>query len=299
MKARSGFGPLCLLFLAVTIVMSGGCATQPGGDQPGGAAEEAEKPTITIGKVPFEHEWVPVAIIQEVAKELGYATKIEEGDVGVVFLGLSTGDINVYPDVWLPTLHASYMEKYEGKIDLAGTVYQKAPTGWAVPTYVDINSIADLKGKSETFNGQVVGVEPGAGMMVTSEKTIQSYGLTDYKLLSGSTPAMLAAVKKATDNQEPIVFLAWRPHTMFQDFDIKMLEDPKGVWAYDDCRIGTSTDLKEKAPDLYSFLQNFRISMDEIESFLVKMDKENADVNDLAKEWIEQNRNDIDKWIGK
>lgn len=281
---------LCLLmFLFVAMV---GCTP---GDQKN--AGQGDKPTITIGQVPFEQEWIPLHIIKIVAEELGYATEIQEGDVGVVFLGLSRGDIDIYPDVWLPTVHASYMEKYKGQVELLSTLYKNAPNGWAVPTYVNIESIDQLKGKSEAFGGQVIGIEPGAGMMETSAKTIKEYNL-DYTLVEGSTPAMLATVKKAVQNEKPIVFLAWRPHTMFQDFDIKLLKDSKGIWTADDVKIGANKGLKEKAPDLYKFLTKFQISIDEVEAMLVEMNK-GKKVDKLAEEWINTNRDKVDKWLEK
>ncbi|HBV88199.1 glycine betaine ABC transporter substrate-binding protein [Desulfosporosinus sp.] len=280
---------VCLLMLFVVIV--GGCA--PGDKDAGKAGKE----TIKIGQVPFEHEWIPVNIIKRVAEELGYSTEIKEGDVGIIFLGLSRGDIDIYPDVWLPTVHSSYMEQYKGQIELVGTLYKNAPTGWAVPTYVDINSIDELKGKSQLFGAKIIGAEPGAGMMEVSRKVIKEYGL-DYTLVEGSTPAMLATVKKAIQSKDPIVFLAWRPHTMFQDFDIKILKDPKNIWSVDDARNGVNPGLKEKAPDLYKFLSNFQISIDEIESMMVEMGK-GEKVDKLAEKWINNNRDKVNEWLGK
>jgi len=280
---------VCMMVLTMTTMTAlTGCAKDS--DDAGQG-----KPTITLGKVPFEQEWIPLYIIKNVAEEQGYKTNIKEGDVGVIFLGISRGEIDIYPDVWLPTLHSGYMEQYKDKIGLTGTLYEKAPNGWAVPTYVDIDSIEDLKGKSDSFDGRVIGVEPGAGMMAVSEQTIEAYDL-DYTLVEGSTTAMLATVKKAVQNEEPIVFLAWRPHTMFQDFDIKMLEDPKNIWAFDDVRNGTSVGLKDKAPDIYKFLTNFKISIDEVEDLMVQV-AEGEEIEKLTEDWVNNNRDKIDQWL--
>ncbi|MDD2497611.1 MAG: glycine betaine ABC transporter substrate-binding protein [Desulfitobacteriaceae bacterium] len=282
----------CIIILAVTLI---GCPAQRSGDGGEGGQGGQEKGTITLGKVPFEQEWVPMQIIKTVAEQQGYKTEIKEGDVGVIFLGLSRGDIDIYPDVWLPTLHAGYMEQYKENVDLVGTIYQEAPTGWAVPTYIDIDLIEDLKGKSAEFGGRIIGVEPGAGMMDTSEKTIEEYDL-DYQLLEGSTPAMLATVQKAVQNNEPVVFLAWRPHTMFQDFDIKLLKDTKDIWQYDDVRNGVNKGLKEKAPDIYNFLTNFKISIDKVEEIMAQM-SDGEKIETLAENWVNENQAQIDEWL--
>nr|WP_280951879.1 glycine betaine ABC transporter substrate-binding protein [Alteribacter populi] len=232
--------------------------------------------------------------MENIAEELGYPTETTEGDVGVMFLGLSRGDVDIYPDMWLPTLHASYLAEHEDDIDIVGTIYEEAPVGWAVPDYMDIDSTEELKGNEDLFDGELIGIEAGAGMMPTSEETLEEYDL-DLNLISGSTEAMLAAIMRATGNEEPIVFLAWRPHTMFQLFDIKMLEDPKGIWEYDNVKTGVNKDFAEKAPELYSFLEQFEMSIDEVEDFMLRMEDEELDA--VAEEWIEENRSQIDEWL--
>jgi len=288
------FSILISITLLLTVIGCGN-ATNEGTNQ---AGEVTDKPTITLGNPPYQHVWFINGIIQNIAEELGYPVEIAEGEIGVIFTAISQGNIDIYPDVWSPSLHSTYIEKYKDSVELVGTLYEKAPIGWAVPSYVDIQSIEDLKGRETEFKGRVVGYESGAGQMMTSEEIIEGYGL-DYELVSGSVPTMLAEVKKATMNQEPVVFLAWRPHTMFQLFDIKLLDDPKGYFQQDDVRSGVSKDLKEKAPDLYSFLEGFQISIDDIELALLKIEEENADPVQLAKEWVEQNRSSIDQLLQK
>lgn len=282
---------LSILVIVFSLFVSG-CGKQD-------ASDSNEKPTIVIGQDPYTMTLVPVNIIKNIAEELGYPTEIVEGEVGFMYLGLAQGDIDIYPDVWLPTLQKTYMEKYGDKVEIAGTLYPAPDVGWVVPTYVDIDTIAELKGRADEFDNRIVGLEPSAGMMMTSKKTIEAYELDDYELLEGSTPAMMAEVEKATKNQEPIVFLGWRPHTMFFNYDIKLLQDSKGIWAPDDCITGVNKDFKQKAPDVYRFLQNFTIALDDVEEILVEMDETEKDADQLAKEWIEQNRNSVDEMLGK
>jgi glycine betaine/proline transport system substrate-binding protein len=282
------------LVLTLTIIISAlalfaaGCS--------GGGADN----TIAIGKVPYTHEWIPAYIVQSVAEELGYDTKIVEGDVGFMFLGLAQGDIDIYPDAWLPILHKTYADKYEDKIELTGTVFENAAMGWAVPSYVDIDTIDELKGKGDQFNHRIVGIEPSAGLMLTSEKALKEYDLDDeYELLESSTPAMLGEVEQAIANKQPIVFLAWRPHAMFTKYDIKLLEDPKEIWPFDNVITAVNKELKDKAPDLYEFTHNFSISLDDIEAILAEADKGDKDIEQLTQEWMEQNRDQINEMLNK
>ncbi|MBB5172334.1 glycine betaine ABC transporter substrate-binding protein [Texcoconibacillus texcoconensis] len=276
------------------VVMLSACGAEEGSGEEG-TSDSEEKPTITLGEVPYDQALPLLAIIESIAEELGYPTEIMEGDVGVMYTGIARGDVDVYADMWLPTLHASYLDQYEDSIELLGTLYENADTGWAVPEYMeDINSIEDLKGNEDMFDYEVVGIEPGAGMMPVSEEVIEEYDL-DLELVSASTEAMLAEVSRLTANEEPVVFLAWRPHSMFQLFDIKMLDDPNDIWEKDDVVTGVGADFEEKAPDLHGFLEDFEISIEDVEEMMVSMEDEELD--DLADEWIEDNREDVDEWL--
>ena len=259
-----------------------------------------EKVEINIGQDPYEHEWISVNIIKQLSEEKGYKVNIVEGDIGFMFLGLAQGDIDVFPDVWLPVLHKSYMDKYEGKIELVGTLTKEIPLGVAVPSYTKFDSIADIKDNADAIGNRIVGVEPSAGMMLTAEKTLEAYDLKDsIKLLDGSTPAMLAELDKSIKLKEPMVFLAWRPHTMFIKYDIKILDDPKGIWSFDNDEIGVNLKFKEKAPDIYKFLQHFTLSIEETEAMLIRMEEENISAEDLASEWITEHRDEIDSYFSK
>ena len=75
---------------------------------------------------------------------------------------------------------------------------------------------------------EIIGIEPGAGIMELTKTAIEDYGLDDWKLIEGSSAAMVAELKKAYNNQEPIIVTGWSPHWMFSSFDLKYLDDPKG-----------------------------------------------------------------------
>ena len=263
-------------------------------------AAKEKRVEINIGQDPYEHDWIYTNIIKQLAEERGYKVNVIEGDMGFMFLGLAQGDIDVFPDLWLPVLHKTYMDKYKGKFELVGTIAKEIPLGMAVPSYTNFDSIADLKDNADAIGNRIVGIEPSAGIMLTAEETLKAYDLEDsIKLLDGSTPAMLAELDKSIKLKEPMVFLAWRPHTMFTKYDIKILDDPKGIWSFDNDEIGVNLKFKEKAPDIYKFLQHFTLSIDETEAMLIRMEKENISAEDLASEWIAKHRDEVDSYFSK
>jgi len=68
--------------------------------------------------------------------------------------------------VWLPSTDKSYVED---KIVQHEAWYEDTTIGLAVPEYVDIDSIANLNDHKEKFNGQIVGIDPGASIMKATE----------------------------------------------------------------------------------------------------------------------------------
>ena len=46
-------------------------------------------------------------------------------------------------------------------------------------------------------NYEIIGIEPGAGLMKLTKTAIEDYGLDDWKLVEGSSAAMVAELKKA------------------------------------------------------------------------------------------------------
>lgn len=287
------FSILIVVILGLAFLVTG--CTQTVNDSKGSADEKIK---ITIGKVPYPDMWPATYITQQIAEELGYETEIIEADMGLMYQGLAQGDIKVFPDVCLPNLHQTYADKYEGQFEIVGKIYEKAPSGFSVPAYMDVDSIADLKGRADDFGARVVGIEPSSGIMMQSEEAMEAYGLDGYELLEGSTPAMLADVKRKTATKEPIIFLSWRPHPMWINYDMKILEDPKDIFKTYDCLFGVNNNLKEDAPDLYNFLKAFGLSYDDIENMLIKID-EGSDSVQIAKDWIEQNRAEVDTMLGK
>ncbi|MGI6751530.1 MAG: glycine betaine ABC transporter substrate-binding protein [Anaerovoracaceae bacterium] len=255
---------------------------------------DGEKIRITIGKVPYSDMWMAAHIIDNIASELGYPTEIIEADIGLMYQGLAQGAIMVFPDVCLPHVHQAYIDKYEGKFDIIGKYLKEVPSGLTVPAYMDIRSIEELKNLEEIFQGRLLGVEFSAGIMMLAEATLMEYELDGYTLLDGSTSDMLKEVKKAVANREPILFLSWRPHPMWVEYDLKILADSKGIWENYDVRTGINNNLKEEAPDLYNFIREFTMTLEEVEELLVRMEEENMDPDSLAKEWINENRQWID-----
>lgn len=199
----------------------------------GDSESASDSKTITMGIIPSWTDGLSMAYLwKDVLEDEGYTVEIEElADAAPLYTGLANGDIDLYPSAWSEATHADYMEQYGDDIEDLGTYYDSAKLTFAVPEYSDIDSIEDLAGNADRFDGEIIGIEPGAGLTrTTKESVMPTYGLEDdYTLVESSTAAMLAELKKATDAQEDIVVTLWRPFWANSQFPVKDLEDPEGA----------------------------------------------------------------------
>src|SRR5699024_7867001 len=84
---------------------------------------------------------------------------------------------------------------------------------------------------SEAVDYTITGIEPGAGLTLSTEKVLEEYdNLTGWDLELSSTAGMLVELEQAIENEEPIIITGWKPHWMFAKYpELKYLEDPKGT----------------------------------------------------------------------
>jgi len=258
-----------------------------------------EKNELLIGLDPYDYSTVPAYLSQYILEQEGIDVKIEEAEIGILYEALSNQKIDAFIDVWSPNLHKDYLEKYSESFEIAGTLYSDMPFGMAVPSYLeDINTIQDVADHPELFDHSVYAIDPGSGMARTTEEMVETYGMDDFTVQNSSVAAMLAQVDTAIQNEEAIVFNAWRPHPMFVRFDIKFLEDPLNTWKNDDVQIAVTPTLKEESPIAYKLFSNMELTLDMVEEWIMQLD-EGKSVEELAENWVNENQETVDKWLEK
>ncbi len=229
-----------------------------------------------------------------VLEEHGYVVEIKAIDPGPIYASLAKGDGDVFVDAWLPNTHAAYWKRFGKNIEVLGTSFGDATTGLAVPTYVDINSIEELNDKADKFEGKIIGIDSGAGIHATTEKVIQDYEL-DFSQVTSSEPAMLAALRKAYSAKEWIAITAWKPHLKWSQYDLKYLEDPKGIYPLDECKVVARKGFKADFPEAAEFFKNFEIQEDNLYE-LIDIVLESTDRLTEVKKWYLNNKELVDSW---
>ncbi|WP_283607035.1 glycine betaine ABC transporter substrate-binding protein [Faecalispora anaeroviscerum] len=264
----------------------------------GSSSGTSEKKTVKLGYVNWSEGIAMTNLAAAVLEdEMGYQVELTMADVAPVFTSVASGNTDAFMDVWLPKTHEDYMNKYGDKLEDLGVSYENALIGLAVPSYVSINSIEELNANKDQFGGEIIGIDSGAGLMKATDQAIKDYGL-NYTLLPGSGPTMTAALKKAIDAKKPIVVTAWKPHWMFARWDLKVLEDPKGIYGTaENIHIVARKDLSKDMPEVAKFLSNFKMSEQELGDLMGAIEEKGGEPLDVARAWAKEHPDLIKGWI--
>jgi len=265
------------LFIAITVLMISSCGNT------------TNQKKVTIAYVNWAEGVAMTQLSKVLLEKEGYTVELKNADVAPVFAAVAGGDADVFLDTWMPVTHKEYMEKFGERLEVLGTNFQNARIGFVVPEYVKINSIEELNANAALFEGKIVGIDAGAGVMNKAETAIKDYGLK-LELQSSSEAAMLATLKKSIDAKQPVVVTGWAPHYMFSNYKLKFLNDPKKVFG-DVENIQTVANKKfvTANPEVAEFFRNFQLDDKQLGSLMAEL--EGADNEKLGViKWIEDNQ---------
>ncbi|WP_256104629.1 ABC transporter permease/substrate binding protein [Streptomyces sp. ODS05-4] len=291
-------GVVVLALVAGGLNLFGGAgksATAAGGDDVGQGRK------VTLGYIPWDEGVASTFLWKELLERRGFDVDAQQYEAGALYTGMANGQIDVQTDSWLPTTHATYWKKYGDKLEDLGSWYGPTSLELSVPSYVKgIDSLADLKGKAGQFKGRIVGIEPSAGEMgLLKDKVLKQYGLEgEYKVVDGSTPGMLAELKRAYAKKEPIVTTLWSPHWAYSSYDLKKLKDPQGAWGKGDgvhtlARKGFAQD----NPEVTAWLKGFKMTEQQLTGLEAEIQETGkGKEQEAVRAWLDEHPDLAEKW---
>ncbi len=250
---------------------------------------------IVFSHTAWEDSLAATYLIEDLLTQSGYSVELVQLDPAIMFSSLATGQSDFSVSPWLPISHGQYYEQFEDRLNYIGAHATGAQGGLAVPAYMDVDSISDLTDEA----GKVItGVEPGAGLSEQIENSFDRYpNLDDWDHQESSTGAMLTQLQQAIANEEEIVVTLWRPHWVFIEEDLKMLEDPENAFGdgeelADVSRLGFAEDY----PEIYAFLEDFEWSLEDIEQVMLYIG-EGDSPEQATERWMNDNPEQVDEWL--
>src|SRR5690625_3394926 len=284
-----------IVIMAIFLVACGD--SEAGGSDSGDDNSKSDE-EIVFGLINWPENIAVNHVWKVLLEEQGYEVDVKQLEMGTIMEALSTGDLDVGIEVWLPVQDISYYEQYKDTVDFNETPwFENGKVGLVVPEYMDeINSVEDLNANKELIEEEIIGFEPGAGTMEVTETLIEDYNL-ELELVPSSEAAMLGALKEAVKKEEPIVVPLWQPHGVFSELDLKFLDDPQETYGeVEEIYLAKREDFSEDYPEINEWLSNWSIDDDETMGELINFVNNSDDPHEGAKEWVEENRDLTDEW---
>lgn len=297
-----------------------------------GAAAAAD---LTIGVANWPSARASAHLLGAVIENrLGLDVAYAEGTPPQIFARMDAGEIDLFPEVWLPNhrgLLAEYGER-RGAVEivsrgipaeqgLCATRYTAEVAGirsvfdLAKPEKVEaLDSNADAKG--EMWIGA-----PGWEATRIERVRARSYGYADtMQLLAIDERTAMAAVDVAVAVERPIVFYCYEPHHVFALHDVVRLEEPPhdpttwnmrpesepdwlesseagSAYGLSFIHVGYAPSLAEAHPEVIALAERLDLDADVLSamSYALVVERQAPDV--FADEWVAANAERVDRWV--
>jgi len=242
-----------------------------------------------------------------VLEGLGYGVETKTLAVPVTYRSLANGDVDVFLGNWMPTMKADIAPYREsGEVEVVRANLEGAKYTLAVPTYLADEGLTDFRDIAEferELDGEIYGIEPGndGNRLIREMIENDTFGLGGFELVESSEQGMLAEVRRAVEDREPIVFLGWEPHPMNAEFDMTYLAGGDDVFGpnYGGATVYTNTraGLTEECPNLGTLLENlvFSLAMENEIMAAILQDGETAEA--AAEAWLTAHPGVLEDWL--
>jgi glycine betaine/proline transport system substrate-binding protein len=265
--------------------------------------------TVTFSDVGWTDITATTAATTVVLEALGYETNIRVLSVPVTYTSLASGDVDVFLGNWMPTMEADIAPYREaGTVDtvrtnLEGAKYTLATN--AAGAALGITDFATIAANYDALDGQIYGIEPGndGNRLIIDMIAADAFGLgaAEFEVVESSEQGMLAQVERASDRDEPIVFLGWEPHPMNANFDLTYLEGGDDWFGPD---LGGATVLTntragyvEDCPNVGALLNNLEFTLAMENEIMGAILNDGTDPDEAATEWMAANPDVVMGWL--
>lgn len=304
------------------------------------AAYPAQAAEIVIGVPNWPSANAGANILKTIAeRNFGADVTLVPSSNPVIFAAMDAGegDIDVHPEVWLPS-QKSFVDEY---VRQAGTVgltdkmfegfYGYCMTEQSQELLGGITSVAELvdpavaekldtdgDGQGEIWIGA-----PGWASTNVEKVKMREYGLEPlYEgTVIGETLAY-ARIEDMENKGEPYVFWCYGPHHIFSTYDLVVLDEPEYDesewtmiqpgkdpqwfekssvsvgWEPIDIHTAYSRSLEERAPDFVTLLKNYAPTAEMVSDWQYQLVVNEKAPEEFAEDWIADNRDTVDQWLG-
>lgn len=297
-------------------------------------AHPAAAADLTIGIPGWPSAAATAHVLGEVIEEeLGLTVAYEKGDVDDLFAMLERGEVDIFPEIWLPN-HRNYVRDLAESKRVMSMISRGVPAqqGICATRYtaetLGLRSVDDLMkpevvaalDSSKDGRGEMWIGAPDWSSTKVEKVRAKSYGYAEtMQLLESDERTAMAALDVAVAVERPFVFYCYEPHHMFILHDIVILNEPGydptkwnivedddpdwlekseagSAWGLSFIHIGYANRLKTEHPKVVDLLEEVDLEADAISEMTYALTVERKEPKRFAREWIMANDDRVRAW---
>ncbi len=265
--------------------------------------------------------------------EYGYGIQTEEvtGSTPITWQALTTGDLQIYMEVWSENIPVYPADIAAGKALELGVNFDDNAQGFYVPRYVvagdpargiepmapALRTVYDLAEYADVFadpedagKGRIYGAIPGWEIDDILFKKYQAYGLdAQYNYFRpGSDAGLAASLVSAYEKGEPWVGYYWDPTWITGTLDLVLLDDTpfttmedfaNGLNACPANRVTVAVhpSVQAEHPEVTGMLSRYRTGSALIAEALAYMNETDANARQAAAWFLREQPELLDAWV--
>lgn len=271
------------------------------------AAEPASCKTLRMGVVSWTDVVATSGMADVLLTGLGYDSKQTSAVQQIIFAGIRDKRLDIFLGYWKPAMDnniAPFLAAGQVKVFDTPSLADAQAT-LAVPQYVadaGLKTFADIARFKDKLGGKIYGIEPGSGANTDIQKMIDTnrFGLGGFKLVASGEAGMLAAVQRAVNRKEFVVFVGWTPHPMNLNMKMAYLTGSEDVFGPNEGRATVSTvtapDFAERCPNANRLLTNLTFTAAQESQLMVPIMARQSP-QEVAKKWLREHPEDLQRWL--
>ena len=180
-----------------------------------------------------------------------------------------------------------------------------------LPDYKALYECAQAFGSAETFpKGRLITYPASWG--TRSRDMVASIEMPFEPIPGGSEGAMVAELKSALSAEEPVIMMFWQPHWIFAAYDFNWVEwnptDGKCIeesqkkdtaCGFEQAKVQkvVSKGFADKWPAAYKMFNAMKLTNADENAAILEVDEKGRKVEEVAAEWIANNKNIWKNWM--
>lgn len=261
--------------------------------------------TIKIGQVNLSFYGAAGGVVAAVLERLGHDFAVSQGTHGEIYDQLGEGSVDLLVASWLPNAHAGLHEPLADSLVEVSTLYEDALLYWAVPDYVPeslVSSVEDLARPevAQRMDRTIVSVGPGSGLSLGSARILEEYGLENegYVLEVAGQDRWVANARAIFDAERWAAIPLWRPQWMNSVFGLRVLAEPRGIFAPDRCVLVARKAAWDSWPTrLRTVLGRIELDLDSVSDIDRSIAVDGLTPRAAADRWIAAHEERFDSWF--